>query len=115
MNEVNQQLENLLKEMKEIKDNQKKLNEKMEKMQNIIEHIESDIYSNEDFDFEIICPYCENEFVIDAGERNSEIKCPECENIIELDWSGDFDDEDESCGGHCCGCAGCDDSEEDDM
>ena len=52
---LNEQIENLLKEMKEIKENQKIMTEKMEKMQQVIDHIESDIYSDEGFDFEIVC------------------------------------------------------------
>ena len=41
-------------------------------------------------------------------------ECPECKNIIELDWSGDlYDDENDGCSGHCCGCSGCGDIEED--
>lgn len=94
MSDLNQQIEDLLKEMKEIKENQKAMTEKMEKMQQVIDHIESDIYSDEGFDFEIVCPYCEYEFVIDADENKKEIQCPECKNTIELDWSGDLDEDD---------------------
>ncbi|MCI8640839.1 MAG: hypothetical protein HFJ59_03080 [Clostridia bacterium] len=113
---LSKQMESLLKEMKEIKENQKIMNDKMEKMQQIINHIENDIYAEEGFDFEIVCPYCEYEFVIDADESKKEIECPECKNIIELDWSGNFDEGDgNSCLGHCHGCAGCEeDNEEDD-
>ena len=113
MGDLEQKLESLLKEMKEIKENQKEMNEKVSKMQQIIDHIESDIYSDEGFDFEIVCPYCEYEFVIDAYVDKKEIECPECKNLIELDWSGDLDEED-GCSGHCHGCSGCEDSDEDD-
>lgn len=113
MSDLNQQIENLLKEMKEIKENQKVMTEKMEKMQQVIDHIESDIYLDEGFDFEIVCPYCEHEFLINADEDKKEIECPECKNIIELDWSGDLCEDDE-CSGHCHGCSGCGDSDEDD-
>lgn len=113
MSDLNSQMEQLLKEMKELKENQRLMTEKVEKMQKVIEHIENDIYSNECFDFEIVCPYCENEFVIDACEDKKEIECPECKNLIELDWSGDIEDDDE-CLGHCHGCSGCGDSDEDD-
>ena len=68
MSDLNQQIEDLLKEMKEIKENQKIMTEKMEKMQQVIDNIEKDIYSDEGFNFEIICPYCEFEFIIDADE-----------------------------------------------
>lgn len=118
---LEQQIETLLGEVKELKENQKVMTNKIEKMQQIIDHIESDIYSDEGFDFEIVCPYCEHEFVIDANEDKNEVECPECKNVIELDWTGDlYDDEDDGCSGHCCGCSGCGDSsdeenEDDDM
>ena len=114
---LEQQIETLLGEVKELKENQKIMTNKIEKMQQVIDHIESDIYSDEGFDFEIVCPYCEHEFVIDKNE----VECPECKNVIELDWTGDlYDDEDDGCSGHCCGCSGCGDSsdeenEDDDM
>ena len=113
MGDLEQKIEALLKEMKEIKENQKEMSEKVSKMQQIIDHIENDIYSDEGFDFEIVCPYCEYEFVIDADVDKKEIECPECKNMIELDWSGDLDEED-GCSGHCHGCSGCEDSDEDD-
>lgn len=117
---LNEQVENLLKEIKELKENQKIMNEKMDKMQQVVDHIKTDIYDDEGFDLEIVCPYCEHEFVIDSDEDQNAIECPECKNIIELDWSGDlYDEEDDGCSGHCCGCSGCGDSdeenEEDDM
>lgn len=118
---LEQQIETLLGEVKELKENQKIMTNKIEKMQQVIDHIESDIYSDEGFDFEIVCPYCENEFVIDANEDKNEVECPECKNVIELDWTGDlYDDEDDGCSGHCCGCSGCGDpsdeeNEDDDM
>ena len=118
---LEQQIETLLGEVKELKENQKVMTNKIEKMQKVIDHIESDIYSDEGFDFEIVCPYCEHEFVIDANEDKNEVECPECKNVIELDWTGDlYDDEDDGCSGHCCGCSGCGDSsdeenEDDDM
>ena len=118
---LEQQIETLLGEVKELKENQKIMTNKIEKMQQVIDHIESDIYSDEGFDFEIVCPYCEHEFVIDANEDKNEVECPECKNVIELDWTGDlYDDEDDGWSGHCCGCSGCGDSsdeenEDDDM
>lgn len=118
---LEQQIETLLGEVKELKENQKIMTNKIEKMQQVIDHIESDIYSDEGFDFEIVCPYCEHEFVIDANEDKNEVECPECKNVIKLDWTGDlYDDEDDGCSGHCCGCSGCGDSsdeenEDDDM
>ena len=51
MSDLENKIENLLKEMKEIKENQKVMTEKMSKMQQVIDHIENDIYSDEGFDF----------------------------------------------------------------
>ena len=118
---LEQQIETLLGEVIELKENQKVMTNKLEKMQQVIDHIESDIYSDEGFDFEVVCPYCEHEFVIDANEDKQQVECPECKNVIELDWTGDlYDDEEDGCSGHCCGCSGCGDSsdeenEDDDM
>ena len=99
---------------------QKDIDEKMEKMQQVIDNIEEDIYSEDGFDFEIVCPYCNYEFVIDVNNENSEVECPECQNIIELDWTGgeNEDDTQEGCTGHCSNCSGCDEDnsqEDDDM
>lgn len=118
MSDLENKIEQLLKEVKELKENQKEMTEKMSKMQQVIDHIEDDIYEEEGFDFEIVCPYCEHEFVIDTSEDKTEIECPECKNIIELDWSGNLDDENDGCSGNCCGCSGCGDDtsdEDDDM
>ena len=97
--------------MNELEQKQKEIDDKMNKMQQIIDNIEKDIYSDEGFDFEIICPYCDNQFVIDVDENKTEIECPVCNNIIELDWSGDLE-EDAECNGSCSGCHGCDDDQE---
>ena len=97
--------------MNEIEEKQKEIEEKMSKMQQIIDNIEKDIYSDEGFDFEIICPYCDNQFVIDVDENKTEVECPVCNNVIELDWSGDLE-EDSNCSGSCAGCHGCDEESE---
>ena len=95
-----------------LKDLENKQNEIDEKVSNI----EKDIYSEEGFDFEIVCPYCNYEFVIDVDEEKTEVECPECKNIIELDWSGDLDDDHLGCNGGCSSCHGCGpDDEDDDM
>ena len=99
-------------EIENLEDTQKQLIERIDKMQRVIDNIEKDIYSDERFDFEIVCPYCNYEFVVDMDEEKTEIECPECKNMIELDWSGDPSDDDE-CSGHCSGCSGCDDQEDD--
>ena len=97
--------------MNELEQKQKEIDDKMSKMQQIIDNIEKDIYSDEGFDFEIICPYCDNQFVIDVDEDKTEVECPVCNNIIELDWSGDVE-EDSECNGSCSGCHGCDEEQE---
>lgn len=101
----------------ELEKMQNELDARMAKMQQVIDHIEKDIYDEDGFDFEIVCPYCNYEFVIDLDENKSEIECPECKNMIELDWTGNIDDEQSGCGGSCHGCHGCgeEDEEEDDM
>ncbi len=115
------QIDNILnfknEEMQKIEENQKKIEDKILKMQSIIDNIENDIYSEDGFDFEIVCPYCNNEFIIDVDEDRTEVECPECKNTIELDWSGEIDEEPDSsngCSGSCHGCDGCQD-EDDDM
>ena len=105
--------------MAELENTQKELDERMSKMQQVIDNIEKDIYAEDGFDFEIVCPYCDYEFIIDIDENRTEIECPECENMIELDWTGNLDDEHEGCNGGCHGCHGCgehdDEDEDDDM
>ena len=98
----------------EIEKKQKEIDDKMSKMQQIIDNIEKDIYSEEGFDFEIICPYCDNKFVIDVDEDKTEVECPVCNNIIELDWSGEVE-EDIGCNGSCSDCHGCDEESEEEQ
>lgn len=98
----------------EIEQKQKEIDDKMSKMQQIIDNIEKDIYSEEGFDFEIICPYCDNKFVIDVDEDKTEVECPVCNNIIELDWSGEVE-EDIGCNGSCSDCHGCDEESEEEQ
>ena len=98
----------------ELEKMQNELDARMAKMQQVIDHIEKDIYDEDGFDFEIVCPYCNYEFVIDLDENKSEIECPECKNMIELDWTGNIDDEQSGCGGSCHGCHGCGEEEEED-
>ena len=103
-------------EIEQLEERQNEIEEKMSKMQGIIDNIKKDIYAEEGFDFEIVCPYCESEFIIDVDENKTEVECPECNNIIELDWTGNVDDEPEhdGCNGSCHGCHGCEDNDEDD-
>lgn len=87
------------------------IEERLNKVQETVNLIKRDIYEDEDYDFEIVCPYCNNEFVANVeDELREEIECPECHNIIELDW----DDEKEECDGCCSSCGICEENEEDD-
>ena len=98
-------------EIQKLEKTQNQMMSQMNQMQEVIDNIEKDIYAEDGFDFEIVCPYCNNEFIIDVDEEKTEVKCPECQNIIELDWSGDIDNQD--CRGNCNGCHGCSDNDED--
>lgn len=99
--------------IRQIEEKQKIIEEKMSQVESAVNDIESDIYIDEEnYDFEIVCPYCDYEFVTEIDGKN-EISCPNCNNIIELDWN---DEEDEGCTGHCSGCHGCgEEDNEDDM
>ncbi len=66
---------------------QKKLYNKISKIEETVNTIEKDIYQEDGYDFEITCPYCNYGFIADLDETNSELECPQCENVIELDWS----------------------------
>ena len=100
-------------EITQLENTQQELSTKISQMQQVIDNIEKDIYVEDGFDFEIVCPYCNYEFIIDIDEDKKEIECPECQNIIELDWTGDVDGEGQGCSGNCHGCHDCD--EDDDM
>lgn len=98
------------KDIKQLRNNEDKLNLIVRQLQKTVKEIETDIYEEDmsgEYDFEIVCPYCNAEFITDLSrmnEENDEIKCPECNNIIELDWN---EDEENGCLGHCSGCHGC--------
>ena len=60
---------------------------------------DNDINYNDDFEFEIQCPYCNYEFVLGQdADLKDEIECPKCHKQIELDW-------DDYCDGECDHCA----------
>ena len=65
----------------------------------------------EEYDIQIVCPYCEEEFIVDLDQNSLEIECPNCSNVIELDWSGNPEEDLHNtfgCGsGHCSKCKGC--------
>lgn len=99
------------------------LAKKIDTMQKSLKRIEEDIYIDEDedneddeynlgdqmhdndinlddeFEFEIKCPYCNYEFVVGQdADLKDEIECPKCHKEIELDW-------DDYCDGECDHCA----------
>ena len=88
--------------IEKLESQQDKIINNLSKIQDTVSLIKNDIYEDDIFDFEIVCPYCNHEFVADIDEElREEVECPECHNTIELDWDG----EEESCsgcsGGHC--------------
>ena len=101
------------KRMDDLEKYQDELEERLDKVSNTVNLIKKDIYEDEDYDFEIVCPYCNHEFVADVeDELKEEIECPECHNIIELDWDGD-----DGCSGFCSSCGHhekCDEEENED-
>ena len=116
LNEVNNIANTNNDKINKLEEMQKQIEAKVTKMQQIIDNIESDIYEDSGFDFEITCPYCNYDFIIDVDENKTEIECPECKNIIELDWSGDVDDKQDGCNnGNCGGCSHNCNPEDDDM
>lgn len=79
-------------------DREKELSKKVAKMEKMMTNLEKEVFVPSDCDFEIICPYCNAEFIeeFESGIEH-EVKCPECGNSIELDWHED------GCCGHDCG------------
>lgn len=90
--------------LQQMEENQKQLEIKTSKLESSVQKIEKDIYVNDNYDFEIVCPYCNYEFETELDDLKDQIKCPECNNVIELDWN----QEESSCSGNCsAGCTGC--------
>ena len=90
--------------IKEIEEKQQAIDNKIKAVKSMVDEIEGDIYEDEDnYEFEIVCPYCNHEFVTDINsEMNAEVECPECHNIIELDWNQE--DDCYACEGNCSHC-----------
>lgn len=111
LNDIESIMDYKNEEMEKLEAKQDEIEKEMNRLKSVVDHIEKDIYDEDGFDFEIVCPYCNYEFVIDVDDNKTEVQCPECKNIIELDWNGG---EDEGCNGSCHGCSGCDDVEDED-
>lgn len=113
LNEMDEMKELYEDKINTILERQIEMSEKVNKLEGSVNGILKDIYMDESADFEILCPYCEKEFVVQLDELKDEVECPECKNLIELDWN---ECGDEGCGHDCHGCHGHhdDDYDEDD-
>lgn len=89
--------------IQEIEQKQQEILNKINSVQSVVDEIEGDIYEDdENYEFEIVCPYCNYEFIAGVeDECKAEIQCPECHNSIELDWNTE---EEASCTGSCMNC-----------
>lgn len=96
----------------ELIEHEKDLTKKVTQLEQTMKAMEKEFYVDENFDFEIVCPYCNYEFVSDFSQNLKEqVECPECHNIIELDWNNH---EEHDCSGHCSCCdSECGQEEED--
>lgn len=98
--EIMEELKKANAKLYEIETKQKLIEQKINVIQQSVSGIENDIYEDS-FDFDIVCPYCNTNFVSDVTSKSS-IKCPECNNIIELDWNDDSNYN--GCSGSCSSC-----------
>lgn len=113
INELNKVIDLSERRVNQVVENQRILENKQNEIERALNNMEKELFVNEEeYDFEIICPYCNHEFVSDIGSDISELVCPECHNTIELDWDMN---EDSDCSGHCCSCEGCEHDEEDEV
>lgn len=116
MAELNMEYINSINQILQIERNQNKIENKIRILQNEIANIQDDIYITDenddeygygygydqmhdnDYEFEITCPYCNYEFVTDYSYQNQkQIECPKCHKMIELDWHNNCDGECEHC------------------
>lgn len=120
--EINLQRLNVLNER------EKELAKRVASIEHTMDTIKKEMFVEpEEYEFEITCPYCNEEFVEDFTDGiKNEIKCPECGNSIELDWQEEHGcgcncehdcdgkcDDDCDCDGQCdCDCD-CEDNEDD--
>ena len=99
------EIDNLQKQVMELESKQNQMEDAMKNMASVLDSIEKDIYldDEEDYDLEIVCPYCNYSFLLDQNQKNEEVQCPECKNFIEVDWNGDVQEFD-GCNGNCGSC-----------
>lgn len=108
IDELNKIMDISERRVNQVYENQKILEKKLAEVEKGVATIEKELFVEEDYDFEIVCPYCNYEFVTDIDSNKREVECPECHNIIELDWN----EEEQGCSGQCGSCGGCDHEEE---
>ena len=105
IDELNKVMDLSENKVNKLVENQRLLERKMTELENNMTTLEKELFVEDEYDFEITCPYCNYEFVTDINSEKREIQCPECHNTIELDWNHD---EEHNCNGHCCSCEECD-------
>ncbi len=111
--EMNKIEEMVATRMETIAGTQAIMQEKVESIENKVKSMEKELYIDEDCDFSITCPYCNNEFVVDSDELKDEVECPECNNVIELDWGDECNEHNGCCGDDCSHCHNDNDDDED--
>lgn len=108
IDELNKIMDLSERRVNQVYKNQKILERKMTELENGMNTITKELFVEDEYDFEIVCPYCNHEFLTDMDSSKKEVECPECHNIIELDWNG----EEQECARHCGSCDGCGHDEE---
>ena len=103
MEEIDKIMDLSERRVNQVYENQKILEKKMAEIERGMSTIEKELFVEDEYDFEIVCPYCNHEFLTDINSGKKEVECPECHNVIELDWN----EEEHECGGHCGSCGGC--------
>lgn len=110
IDELNKVMDLSERRVNQVYENQKILEKKLAEVEKGMATIEKELFVEDEYDFEIVCPYCNYEFVSDIDSNKKEVECPECHNIIELDWNQEAEHD---CAGHCGSCGGCGHEEED--
>ena len=103
LDELNRMMDLSERRVNKVYENQRIIENRIVELEKGFSTIEKELFVEDDYDFEIICPYCNHEFLTDIDSSKKEIECPECHNTIELDWNHDED----ACGGECSSCGGC--------
>lgn len=102
IDEINKIMDLSERRVNQVYENQKILEQKMAEIERGMSTIEKELFIEDEYDFEIVCPYCNHEFLTDINSDKKEVECPECHNVIELDWNA----EEHECSGHCGSCGG---------